>query len=70
MGAIARIIARYGIGTLTGYLVAKGLPVEGLADDPDVVFVIEMGLTAGIPAAMAFVVERYYWLAKRYGWPL
>lgn len=69
MGAIARIIARYGIGSLAGYLIAKGLPVEGLADDPDVVFVIEMGLTTAIPAAMAFVVERYYVLAKRYGWP-
>lgn len=61
MGAIARIIARYGIG----YLVAKGLPLEGMVDDPDVVFILEWAITA----SAAGVVEGYYWLAKRYGWP-
>lgn len=60
MGAIARILARYGIG----YLIAKGLPLEGMVDDPDVVFILEWALTAGAAAA----VEGYYWLAKRYGW--
>lgn len=69
MGAIARIIARYGIGALAGYLAAKGLPVDGLAEDPDVVFAIEMGITVGVPSVMSFAVERYYVLAKRYGWP-
>lgn len=60
MGAIARILARYGIG----YLIAKGLPLEGMVNDPDVVFVLELGLTAAAAAA----VEGWYWLAKRYGW--
>lgn len=61
MGAIARIIARYGIG----YLVAKGLPFEGMINDPDVVFALEWLLTA----TAAGMVEGYYYLAKRYGWP-
>lgn len=61
MGAFARILARYGIG----YLIAKGLPLEGMVDDPDVVFVLEWALTA----AAAGAVEGYYFLAKRWGWP-
>lgn len=60
MGAFARILARYGIG----YLIAKGLPLDGMVDDPDVIFLVEGGLTL----AFAGVVEGWYYLAKRYGW--
>ncbi|MBX3532599.1 MAG: hypothetical protein KF849_18530 [Rhizobiaceae bacterium] len=70
MGAIARIIARYGIGALAGYLAAKGLPVDGLANDPEVVALIEMGITGFLTVVPAYIVERFYVLAKKRGWAL
>lgn len=63
---LLRIIARYAIGIL----VAKGfIPTElinAISADPMAVGAVELGVAAG----SAFVVERYYMLAKRRGWSL
>ena len=65
MSAYIRIALRYAVG----FLIAKGLLSADLGDliagDPNIVAFIEV--TAG--AAIAAGVERYYVLAKRYGWP-
>ena len=61
---IARIILRYGIG----YFVAKGILPEDLVtmitDDPEVMALIDLAVAALIAGA----VERWYYLAKKFGW--
>lgn len=65
MSAYIRILLRYAVGAL----VLKGIigtDLGGLiAGDPNVIALIEVG----VGAATAAVVERYYVLAKKHGWP-
>lgn len=65
MSVYIRILLRYAVG----FLVAKGLLAidlgDALAGDPNVIAFIE----TGVGVAVAAVIERYYVLAKRYGWP-
>lgn len=59
MGPIIRIALRYGVGGIIGYEVGSQL-----ASDPDVVAVTTVAATA----AVGFVTEGFYLLAKRWGW--
>jgi len=65
MSVYIRILLRYAVGAL----VVKGLLAadlgDALAGDPNIVAFIEVG----VGAIIAAVVERYYALAKKYGWP-
>lgn len=58
-GALIRIGLRYGIGALAGWGVG-----EQLAADPDV----QMAVTVGVTFLGGFVVEGWYWAAKKFGW--
>lgn len=67
--ALARIILRYVIGGMLGALSALGLfapeVVTRITSDRDV----EMIVAFLIPMVASFIVEFWYRLAKRYGWP-
>ena len=60
LAPVVRIILRYGVGALLGWEAANAL-----AADPDVVAV----MTAGLAIVVGALVEGYYALARRYGWP-
>ncbi|KQU72413.1 hypothetical protein ASC75_23805 [Aminobacter sp. DSM 101952] len=59
MGPFIRIALRYGVGGLIGYQLA-----EQLAGDPVVVAVV----TVAAIAAVGFVTEGFYMLARKLGW--
>lgn len=59
MGPFIRIALRYGVGGIIGYEAGSLL-----AADPDVVAIATVGATA----AVGFVTEGFYLLAKRLGW--
>lgn len=59
MGPFIRIGLRYGVGGIIGYELGSQL-----AADPDVVAIATVGATA----AVGFVTEGFYLLAKRFGW--
>ena len=65
MSVYIRILLRYAVG----FLIAKGLLSADLGNalegDPNVIAFIEIG----VGAVIATIVERYYVLAKKYGWP-
>lgn len=67
--AFARIILRYVIGGMLGALSALGLfapeVVTRITSDRDV----EVVIAFLVPMIGSFVVEFWYRLAKRYGWP-
>lgn len=59
----ARILLRYGIGFLLGYI----LPAEAIQQfttDPEIIQWTQLALAA----AAAGAVEGWYWLAKKLGW--
>lgn len=64
MGPFSRIFLRY----LIGYLLAKGIIPDELANeisnDPEVVAWIENGVSL----MLAALIERWYWFAKKAGW--
>lgn len=65
-GAIARIIARYGIGYIVGAgLISAELGAQ-ISNDPDVIALLDWASFA----IGAFAVERFYWLAQKRGWKL
>lgn len=59
MGPFIRIALRYGVGGIIGYQLA-----DQLAGDPDVVAVVTVAATA----AVGFVTEGFYMLARKMGW--
>lgn len=61
MGPTARIVLRYGAGTLFGFAVG-----QRMASDPDVVAITSAVLSVVIGVG----TERLYRLAKRNGWSL
>lgn len=65
MSAYIRILLRYAVGAL----VIKGVLSADLGDliagDPNIVAFVEIA----VGAIIATVVERYYVLAKKHGWP-
>lgn len=67
MAPVIRIVLRYGSGILAGLGIAGADNVGSmLAEDPDVIQLIEGGLVAGA-ATIGVVVERWYEKAKRNG---
>lgn len=64
-GALARILARYGVGALALWGVVSPGMAEAVASDPDVQLVLNVALAA----AVSVVVEGYYKVAKHMGWP-
>ncbi len=63
MSVFIRIVLR----VLAGYLAGNGVPpeiVEMVLGDPDVL----EGLELVIGAALWFVVEVFYFMAKKFGW--
>lgn len=69
MAPLLRIYARYVIGIAAGVLVSKAVIPQELADalqSEPAVTAIASGFTAGA----AFVVERFYAIAKQRGWTL
>ena len=63
MDVIARIFLRYGVGFLLGY----ALPPEAVSlftTDPEILQWTQIGLAA----AVAGVVEGWYYVAKKMGW--
>lgn len=61
MGPTARIVLRYGAGSLLGFAIG-----QKLANDPDIVAVTSAVLSVVIGVA----TERAYRIAKRNGWSL
>lgn len=65
MGVYIRILLRYAVGALVIKGILSADLGEALEGDPNIIAFIEVG----VGAVIATVVERYYVLAKRYGWP-
>lgn len=65
MSVYIRILLRYAVGAL----VIKGVLSADLGDliagDPNIVAFVEIA----VGAVVAAIVERYYVLAKKHGWP-
>lgn len=63
-GPIIRILLR----VLSGFLIAKGWfapeTIGWIADDPDVIMVVNMAVGGVVWAA----TEAYYWMARKFGW--
>ena len=59
-GLLARIILRYPAGLLLGLTLLPPDVIEAIKNDPDLVALVGIGLTAAI--------ELYYKIAKRRGW--
>lgn len=64
LAPLARVILRYVAGALLGAGVSVGAAGYVLADDPDLVMLVSIGLSFLIGAAS----EGFYYLAKKYGW--
>lgn len=67
MAPYIRIVLRYGMGALAAIGWTNPELGDMLADDPDVLFIIEEGLRYA-PLAIAAGVETWYEWAKRKGW--
>lgn len=61
---IIRIVLRYGAGALIAHGLLDAESGNFLADDPDVVMLIE----TGVGVALAGLSEGWYWLAHKWGW--
>lgn len=70
MGPLLRIISRYVIGTVLGYVVTKGIIPHELGDqimaDDATITAIQTGLCVGAGVC----VESAYTAAKKLGWNL
>lgn len=68
MGALIRVILRYGVGTVIGYEMGSRF-----ANDPDVVTVIGEMAHAFVPIVSVIVGAAVEWTwrkAKKFGWSL
>ena len=64
-GPLTRVLLRYGVGALVTHGLLSGSLGHMISNDPDVAMLAEV-LVGGV---VSFIVEGYYVLAKKYGWP-